>query len=770
MQNKLKELYRPADNASSHMAINKRMEGLGLATPLSKATQEAYKKSINETKVAMDKFISDQAKGLEYSAKLIKRQEDGLKTLRSQQQSMTKDSKEYLEVQKQIQATESNIARQRENFAGRAEALNKGLSAREEMPGGGSRASNLMARGAQIGGYLGTAAAGIGGIGLMASQYTGYGQRLEAAKGSAIQGTVGQDLSRVYGGKSAFEQMWSPERRAAEGLATQKEGRNRWTDRLTGIGSALGVGAGIAGMVGSVGLAPFTGGASLSGFLPSAAMAGAGGYGLSNDRNRQGIFGGREYDQLLGAERAKDFRTNYENLKNQDPTKRLALEGYEQNYRGYLGTQRMLGLDDFQLRGGGGFQARGHQAGFMNDQMAGMAQGIVGAGGSSRMGGEAQFGLQMQRAGLTNSSGILGALSGGIGSTQANKQATISIMAEAFQTGLDNTTFAEENRRFTQSVANAIGNAGATSAEDQDRISRMMGQFLGERTNKGVEAATSAYESFQQRGSQTTGRRGAIRMAEAMNDPNLAQLDVQEINELLSARPDQLKVSDPMVKAYAQKAGISPDDLLDRLQKGRDKARFSVPGREAKVKSYAKDVNDYLEKSGMTYAEFAEKANAGGQELTNEGSEQAIKSFGMLQGLINMENPEGFNDKSVTAQVGEEVTARNPNATPQMKAAAQQMLEDKDRLGDQVEAAGAAGEDQARKALNELTPDIRKMAEAANIFTEAITKSATELHRQSGDRLNQSPQGGGMNTDMMSRFAVPPTSSASQPHGGVPKK
>lgn len=760
MQKKLRDVYRPADNAASQRATATRLEGMGLGGNLSKPAMDAYSKSINQTKVAMDKFIADQAKGLQESAKLIAKQEDGMKKLRTTQQSMNKDSKEYLELQKQIQAQEMNLSKQREQVAGRYQAINQAMDTRQGMEsGGGGFGSNWK------GGWKGAAQRGaavtgtIAGAAEIAERLAGYGQRLEAARGSAVQGTVGQDLSRAYGGKSAFEQMYMPERGAAEGLSKQKEDRNRIIDSVKGIAGAsmIGIGAGLS-MTGAgalVGVPMMAGGAAM----------------LTNDRSRKALMGGgKEYEQLLAGERAKDFRSTLEDLKSQDPAKKLTLDRYEQNYRQELDSQRMLGMSDQQFRGGTGFQARGHAAGFMSDQMDRMAQGIIGAGGSARMGGQAQFGLQMERAGMTNASGILGSLSNSIQSPESTKRATIGIMAEAFQQGLDNTDFAEENRRFTQSVANVIGRSGATSEADQDRISKMFGQFLGQRTNQGVEAATSAYESFQQRGSQTSGRRGAIRMSEAINDPDLGNLETTEINELLSARPDQLKTTSPMVMAYAKKANLTPEELLNKLQGGRDKARFLVPGRKAKADEYSKDINDYLKSSGMTYAEFAEKASRGGNELIGDDAKKAVNSFGMLQGLVSMENKQGMNDAELAAQTGEMVTGRNPTNAAEARDRVQQELDKRDRMGDKIEAAGATGEDVARRNLNLMSEDLKKAADAASGFAEVVSRQAQRMSVDAEANRAKLPQGSGMNMDIMSRFNAKPEPNMSvQPQGGVNK-
>lgn len=794
MQKKLKEIYRPADNASQQRATATRLEGMGLGGNLSKPATEAFQKSINQTKVAMDKFIADQAKGLESAAKLIAKEDDTLKKMRTTQQGLNKDTKEYIDLQKQIQNQESNLSKQREQLAGQYKGLNQGIDARQAMEeparkpgfmdafrtarggdwrGGARQAAGAMMDSPFMGGGAGamSVAGGISTVANIAERYTGYNQRLQEATGSATQGTVGQDLSRVYGGKSPFEAAFSPERKAAEGLAKQKEERNRTTDFMKGIGAVALMAAGAGLTMTGIGSA-----AGVPMMLGGAAAMGGGAYMLSNDRTRMSLPGkSKEYDKLLAAERAKDFRSNLENLKNQDPAKKLALESFEQNYQQELDVQRMLGLNDRGLRGGGGFQSRAHQAGFMTEQANQMAGNIIGAGGSARMGKNAEFGLQMQRTGLTNAGGILGAISGGIQSPEADKRATISIMSEAFQIGLDNTDFAEENRRFTQSVANVMGKTGATSIEDQDRISRMMGQFLGERTNKGVEAATSAYEAFQQRGAQTSGRRGAIRMANAVNDPALSKLETTEINELLAARPEQLKTTDPMIMSYAKKAGITPEQLLGKLQVGRDKSRFLVPGRAEKAKEYSKDINAYLEKNKMTYSEFAEKANKGGTELGgDEDAKKAMDSFGMLKGLISMENPQGYEEKAITAQAGEMVTGVTGKTMGEQKAAQQQNLDDLgDKIGDSINAAGASGQDEARKNLNLMSGEIKDAATAANVFTAAITDAAKALRGQNPERNAQLPQAGGLNTDIINRLTGQNKAESNmsvQPQGAKEKK
>lgn len=763
MQKKLKDIYRPSDIMARTNATSGRLEGMGLGGNLSKPAHEAYQKSINQTKAAMDKFIADEAKGLEQSIKSINKNELALKGMQDRLKGLNKESKDYLELQKEIGKQEQNLRTQREHAAGKDEGVNKAIDVRRTMDDAGdygaragrgvrSFMNNPMGSPA-MGGMRGVGAAQVGGaifgIGNQivggVDRMAGYTQRVQEAAGSATQGSVGQDLSRVYGGKSAFESAWLPERKSAEGMAQDREGWRRVTDYAKGLLGVVAIGAGAA--------ASTTGVGAVLG-VPLMAL-GAKSL-MDDDRARLAVTGGgKEYEKMLASERTKDFRSNLENIKNQDPAKKLALEKYEQDYLKELDVQRQLGLSDFGLRGGGGFQFRAHHAGFTTDQAEGMAGGIIGAGGSSRMGNQAEFGLKMQRQGLTNASGILGSLSNGIQSPESTKRATIGIMAEAFQIGLDNTQFAEENRRFTQAAAAIVGKSGATSVEDQDRITRMFGQFLGARTNQGVESASSAYEKFQSRGSQTSGRIGAVRMAMAQQDPFLSKLETSDLNELLAARPDQLKETDPMVKYLADKAGTTPKDLLSRVQKGRAATQFTVPGRAQKAQEQATIMNDYLKKKGMTYAEFAEKADRGGDELEDDSAE-AQKAYGFLKLKKSEENPEGYNSANMAAQTGE-LADNGQTTTQSQKDKIQDDLDKQtDRMGDQANAAGAAGEDAGRKNLNAMTEEIKGAAAAAGIFTQAMSDAARALRGEAPDRMSRNTQGSGYQTDIINRLTSSP--------------
>ncbi len=792
MQKRLKEIYAPADMIRAQTATNQRMQqaGLGGAGPYSAGSSSGYRAATQASQREVEQAIQKQVAAQERMAKVIMQREELMKRMESRQSKMIEGSKEELRIREQINRMEENQLRLKETYKQRDMTINQMIDQRERTKknqGFTPEGFDLMRRFAQQGMYgasarqmgrmmganpMGTFGGAMGGLGAAAGMAGGaadlYGRiasfpmRLEEARGNAIGQTTGRDLASVYGGRSPFEAAYLPERKAAAGTAADQAARNRIVDRTKGIASVGGMVAGaglVAGglAVGGASLlgAPFTAGGSALG-LPvagsmiagGAAMFGGGAYGMSNDRNRKGILGGKEYEQLIASQQAKDFRETLENLKQQDPKKKLVLERYEQDRMRDVGTQRGLGLNDFEMYGGGGFQARAHRAGFMSEQAAGMASNIIGAGGSARMGRQAEFGLGMERAGLTNAGGILGSLSGSIQSPEATKRATIGIMAEAFQVGLDNTDFAEENRRFTQAAAQVIGRSGASSEADQDKIARTLGQFLGERTNKGVESAQGAYERYQQRGSQLGGRRGAQRLSAGMQDSVLKKFSTQDLTELLGARPDQLRSDSAFLQSYAVEAGVSPEELSKRIQEVNKKSRFLIPGRQKEVERLSSNVNKYMQDNKMSYQQLVEASRNG------KLPPQIAKDFGMIQRRISQEESGGFETSNIEAQAGEFLPGFQGQGGQQkpigdQKAKAEQMITNVgDKLADKIQAKGAEGEDEGRKALRGMAEELGTAATNASSFSIAAAKAATVLNNIAANRTPTLSQGNQMGLDI----------------------
>lgn len=796
MQNRLKDLYAPADMVRAQTQTNQRLQQIGMGDARPGVSQDQYAKTQIQTKRQLDTFIKEEVKDQEKLTKMLVNREAKIKSLQEQQKQTVKNSKEELDIKEKISKLEENNFRAKEYYKQRESTINQALDARkkvspndipgliEAFKGGGMKygmsqipgafRQNPMGMGASMMGGIGAAAGMIGGIGSAAEKFTGYGMRLESARGSAVSGTTGKDLTDIYGGRSPFEAAYMPERTEAAGLAAQKAGRNRVTDRMKGIGSVGGLlaGAGLVGgglLTGAASLAgmPFTAGGSALGLgaagtmiAGGAGMIGGGVAGLSNDRSRKGILGGKEYEQLLASQQAKDFRQTLDDLKEQDPGKKLALEDFEKNYQKNVQSQRMLGLSNKEFYGEGGFKQKAAAAGFMPEQAIGMAQSIVGAGGSARMGRSAEFGLQMERSGLSNAGSVLGAMSGSIQNPESTKRATISIMSEAFKIGLDNTDFAEENRRFTQAAANIIGKSGATSESDQDRLTQTLGMFLGERSNKGVEAAGGAYERFQERGSQLGGRRGAMRLSAARQDANLSRLGTAELTELLGMRPEDIREDSASSRSFAKDAGLEGPGAVGKLQEKlkalNKQSRFLVPSNASKVKDQQGVVEKYMKEQGLSYSEIREKSRKG--ELPND----VDYALGKIDIAGNIEEKGGLTTAASEAATGEFFEGSSGSTKKADKGATKAMLEGTGgRLEDTYTKKAAEGADEARKNFNAMTEELGKAAAATKEFVNSVAPLADQLHGTAGSRQQTQPKGNPMNRDIVGPIL--------QPQAGKPK-
>jgi hypothetical protein len=708
-----------------------------------------------------------------------------------QAQAVSKSAKEELDLKTKIARVEENNGRLKELQRQREAVIGQALDARrsvtpsswkeigenmkdrgiwntmKDIPGAVKANPMGMVGGAM--GSIGSLAIAGGGLYNTMQQSQAIGQQ---AKGSAIAGTLGQDTENIYNGRSAFEAQWMRERSQASGMAAEQAKGNKVSDSTKVFGGILGgIGAGAA--YGATAGSVLPGAGTLAGGLLGGAIGGIGaGAGLMlGDRTRErmlgmlpGEFGAKHqdaYNSLIAQQQGADRAKNYEALKEQDPQKKAVLEKFEKDRQNDLNTQRSLGLNDQGLNS---FKQQATSAGFMPEQAANMAQSIVGAGGSARMGRNATFGNQMERAGLTNTSSVLGTMSGSIQSPESTKRATISIMSEAFKIGLDNTDFAEENRRFTQSAANIIGRSGASNAEDQEKLVAKLGSFLGERTNKGVEAADNAYEREQQRGSQVGGRRGAIRFTEAMKNPILSQFGTGDLTELLAARPDQLQANSPFLRSYAIQAHTTPEKILEALQKGTDASRFLIPGRRKEATDIVGRLKQYASENKLSGSEFTERLNKMPGE---QGAlpENIVKDYGKLQRINQMEKSEGYNKFESEADVSGLIFGNGTYAGGKApsKAAAQQALDQTGgRIGDKFQAANSEGADQARKAFMDLYSTIEQNISKTKELNTAAADAAASLNKIANTGRAELPRGSATNAEVLTPLIQP---QANKPRG-----
>lgn len=755
MQRKLRDLHSPQNYASQQAQTANRLGQVGIN--VGGPSQAEQYRAASDHRKATEKSINEEYKKNAELVKLLKEKEIVLRGLRKEQEAGNLNAEKELKIKKEIAAAEKDLRRSRNEYEERDKEINRQAEIRQSLQMGGRRIAQMVG----IGGA-------IGGAGAMAAQFTGYGQRLEEARGNAIEGTTGRDLASVYAGRSPFEAAWMQERANAQGLAEQKAGRNRVTDRMGGIAGAAGILGGLAVGAASIAGTPFTLGASTLGLGAAGTMIAGGTAALFNDRNRKGLFGGKEYEELLAAEQTKDFWNNVENFKKQDPKKRLVMEHFEQNFMKDLQTQRALGLSDEGFRGDSGFQKRGINAGFTSDMMSAMGESIISAGGSARMGQQGQFGLQMQRSGLTNASQILGGLSGSLQNPESSKAAVIGIMAEAFKKGLDTSNYVEETRRFTAAAAEVISRTGAVSPEAQSSLANTFGMFMGERTNAGITSAKGAYEEFQQRGSELGGRRGVMRFSEAMRNENLSKLAPDELTALLSKTPEDLQ-SDPAALAYfADKAGYdSPADLMKDMNEIRKSTRFQIPSVRNKAAGFADTIAKYMNEQGMTETEFNERARQGESVNGIFGAGKGLpgdilRAVGGLDAMLGMEG-KTLSPTEAASRRGEVLRDAGANVGEVDRATAGAAITgDTGRVGDEAVGAIAKSADLVRTNFNELKTAITKAIDSTQQFADSAGTAANAQGQNSANRARGLPSGDPMQGSAKAATAPQATSRPSK--------
>jgi hypothetical protein len=792
MQKKLKDIYAPADMVRAQNMTGQRLNQIGLGGNMSAGTQDAFIKSTQQSRREFDSLIREQAQGQEKLTKLVSKREEKLKSLHQQQQQMIKGSREELEIKEKIARVEENNLRLREFYKQRDATLNQAIDARSkasprDIPGlvdafrnGGFRHGMSQIPGAfrqNPFGLGGAAAAGIGGIMSAGSELyrdiKGMPIRTEQATGSAVQGVMGRDAQTVFGRRSAFENMFGPERSRAAQMALEKMQANKLADvtglagnmLMVGGGAALAMkGAGVGAAAGTAipGVGNVAGG--VIGALPGLAAAGKGMYNMMGDERQRALMmspfsqtGSNSYRAQLAQQMAKDYQDALEAQKQQNPFKTMAIQDYEQNFMRNLGSQRMMGMNNDQFYGDGGFLRQSMGKGFTPEMAMEMAAGIQGAGGSTRMSRDASFGLELQRgANLTNASQVLGTLSGGMGSAESSKQATIRILAEGMKQGLDSSEFAEENRRFTQAAAEIITRSGATGESDFERISSSFGRFLGENTNKGIEAAKNAYEQYQQISSTTTGPRGVMRAAGFMRDDKLSQLSTMQKQALMQVPEESLTEDNILVQGAADQLGISSKEVISRISKvnegavsrfgSTDKARDRLRSKGVDM-SRIKDPQYRASLDDQTKRDIDEIATSQTVEFGFKGNRE-MGAF--MSGVVG--KPEQFGPGVSTDAVKSRLQG------------------DTGRMEDNTIAAMAGDASTVLKNFNEMRGEMDAASKSAAAFTDKVREMNAALVKALDEARTSGNKSGVLDTLTNYLQSTATQASQTQPQGGKQSK
>lgn len=781
MQNRLKDLYAPADMVRAQTQTAAKMGQMGMGGIMSPSTNEATQRASVQTKRELDRFIVNEAREQEKLVKLTHERGKALKELEKDHRNLIKGSKEELDLQEKISKVKETSRNLDMQYKQRDAAIQEALEAKQRnrmdprrlatayQQGGigglttaGGRMLQQSPPGAVMGGGLGMIGAGIGmaggALGFGSEMYRAYGRmpvETTAATGSAISGTLGKDVQNVYGRRTAFEMPFMAERARAAQMAMEAQRTGKTADMGSimasmmkwggaGMSTGAGIGGGIGAGIGSLGLGVGALPVGAVGAGIGGAIGGLGGgiTGLlraAGDPRQRALMGSKlpfvggrfqeQYNALTSQQMAGDYQKSYQSLKEQNPYKTAANAEYEQNYMRNLQAQRGMGLENEGFYGKGGFQSKNIAAGFTPEMGLEMAGQIQGAGGSTRMARESVFGNQMQRGmNMTNAGQVLGAISGGVGGAEATKQATISILAEGMKLGLDDSKFAEENRRFTMAAAEMISRSGASSDSDFQRNAKNFSSFMGDQTNKGIDAAKSAYEQYQQITSTTTGPRGVMRAAGFMKDKYLSQLSTIEKQAIMQIPEEQLNENNPLVAGLAEKSGTGVQDFVGRIRgvNQGSVSRFKEADQiRDRLKAKGIDVGktgdpEYLKSLSTTdRADVTQLMAYQTTELGFQGSREMISRAAGTVGAPGQMGP-GIGAEAVSARMGAGTG----------------------RMEDTTIAAMAGDASTVLKNFNEMRGGMNDAAKSAAAFTDQIR----ELNAQLQKALEDSRNGKGGNT------------------------
>lgn len=733
MQNRLKDLYAPADQVRSQTQMAQKMNQMGIN--VQGPGQDAYQRNVQRSRKELDTSLKEEYQNQEKLSKLITKREEKLKSLKDQQKELVKGSKEELDIVEKIGRVKENISKQNEFYRQRESVLNQTLNARksvapsdfpsllEAFKGGGLKYGASQVPGAFKANPMGMWGGVLGGIGAAVSagsemyrDVKGMPIRTEGALGNTVAGTAGRDVNNIYSRRTAFEQNFQPERQKAAQMAIEKMNAEKLSDKMSLAGNTAMVAGGAMGAVAGAG-------AGGIGALPGLAVAGKGLWNMLGDERQRSLMlspfsksSAQRYQSITGEQMSKDYESTIEAQKKQNPFKTAAVGEYEQNYMRNLQGQRAMGLNDEGMYGDKGFMRSNINAGFTPEMGFEMAGNIQGAGGSTRMARESVFGNQLARNNnLSNAGQVLGTISGGVGGAEASKQATIKILAEGMKLGLDDSKFAEENRRFTQAAAEIISRSGASGESDFQRNASNFSSFMGENTNKGIDAAKSAYEQYQQITTSTTGPRGVMRAAGFMKDKYLSQLSTIEKQALMQVPEEQLNENNPLVAGLAEKSGTSAQDFIGRIRgvnQGSVSRFKEADNIRDRLKSKGIDVGrtgdpDYLKSLSKTdRQDVTELMSYQTSELGYQGQREMISRAAGTVG-----KPEQFGPAS---------------AEDSMKA---KVAGGSDRMGDNTIAAMAGDASTVLKNFNEMRGGMNEAAISASKFTDKVRELNAELQK-----------------------------------------
>ena len=714
LQGKLANIYGPAQAIQSQNQIGSRMQAQGMGdqnTPGAQAFQRATQNHQRE----LNALIKQQNDNLKESATYLSKHSSTLAEMLKTQAGMHKGGADELAMRQKIgQSLENERQLQKgllKDTADMNALLDKqrsGMSPMEQIKAGYQ--GGAAGGGGMGGGIRGAMGAGDkmlepigglrGGIGLAITAaiqavktgsdvYKYFGQapiNASSAQGSAMSMTAGREVSGIYGNRQAYEMAFMPEKARASQMAMEA---TRRTQNMQGVDAATDIAGGalstgFKGMVGGALLGGPMG--ALVGGVGGLALGGASGFAANKSVVMSPFSETANKDRQAGL--AKTYAENYtkalQGEMDQNPLKVAAAEDYQSNNGNYLAAQRGGGLDDKSFHGVGGFKDQITNLGFSNQHGMEMIGSILAGGGSSQSAVKnSGLGLQMQRGyNLTNSGSILGSLSSSLGDPSKTENATIKILAQGMKLGLDESKFSEENRRFTQAAAEIISRSGASSGTDTDRVASGFSRFVGENTNKGIDAAKSAYDQYQGMSKETSGVRGVMRQSGIQSDPDLNKANVLSKQALLQIPEEELNKDNPIVQDVARQAKISPEDVVGKVKGINSKSVSSYKDFDDKVavvKNYlTANKKTKYDASDPSMPQAIKDAYNGAYSInsTQEGYSGQKQNSAFMTGIVSPDGFGGGDTQKVYDKLENGDTGKSGDITEQGMAESSKLVND----------------------------------------------------------------------------------------------
>lgn len=602
-----------------------------------------------------------------------------------------------------------------------------------------------------------------------------------------IAGAVGE-LADLQQQRRGYEMdFYGAERAKAAEASMKRMKAERVGDQTSLIGQML-----VAGSAGAVvgaktgaGLGLLTGpGAPLT-TAGGAFVGGIGGFAVGaggafaanmlDDRKRSMLFDPEGYEQFIGAKGAQTYKSSLEKYKAENFTKVKAQEYFERNKGNMIKMQRAFGLSDEELFGGEeSLYNRAAQAGFDESVVNRSASGILQAGGTTRAGIEGSvYAAQMERGlDLTNAASLIGKISSrtGMGGAES-KDEVIRMYAEATRIGLDES----EVRGLLETSTQMALQSGISA----DEIQQALQSGLVVQSQKGIQAAQSAFERIKGKTGQMGGIRGQLAMAEfgSKEMTNLLQeaggegtkgFSFKEIGYITSQSVDKISADNDAISGMLLERGIDPNSeqgkkIIAEMRKRSMRSTIKNKGREKALEDYRKaqaamqgplspeakaEAEKKLKIAYSKAAQFGaiEEGEAfGGQGTIEQKAETSMTAEGLATGMVGGKAAD-------TKAVEEKMGKTGPRMFDQyMKSAASDFAQEITRLKDQMKTLRDAFKEASdSNEIKELMTQMGKLAAAGKLTAESqeaynkaikdrqetmLTEDATKANQQMVNKM-----------------------------------